>query len=198
LDAKRFDALACLVDAAVSRRAAMGGLLGLGLAGVVPRLSSEQVASARKKKKKCKGGKKKCGKKCCLPETCFDGACCPADRACGEVCCASSQVCADSESSLCVVGTGTCQPGNGSCNTSNFVFCNGSEECVCALATNGVVRCGTPIATATLDDCGKCSSNADCAVSFPDVPGAFCAVNATSPCSCAPGENLCVAPCPVV
>jgi hypothetical protein len=197
VDGEQFDAY--LRTLASSRRAIVGSgllaFLGLTSPGVL------EARKKRKRKKKCKGGKVKCGKGCCAAgDVCQNAAtrtCCPKARACGAVCCGATQVCADPETATCVVGTGTCSPASGSCGTGgNFVFCNNDPLCVCALATNGIVRCGTPIPTVTLADCGLCSTDADCAIRFPGVVGAFCAADASAPCSCAAGQNLCVAPCP--
>jgi hypothetical protein len=199
VDGSRFDSFSRLF--ASSRRALVGGSLVsiLGLAGLE---IAEAGKRRKRRKKKCKGGKVKCGKKCCAAgDTCQNaatGTCCPQARSCGSVCCGPTQVCANPATATCVVGTGTCTPASNSCGTgANFTFCDNNPLCVCALATNGIVRCGTPIPTVTLADCGLCSTDNDCAIRFPEITGAFCAANASAPCSCAAGQNLCVAPCPV-
>jgi hypothetical protein len=197
VDGNLFDSY--LRSLASSRRTLVGGSL-VSLLGLTT-LEIAEARRKRKRKKKCKGGKVKCGKACCASgdvcQVAATGTCCPQARACGPVCCGATQVCANPETATCVVGTGTCNPASGSCGTGgNFTFCNNNPLCVCALATNGIVRCGTPIPTITPVDCGLCSTDADCAIRFPGVVGAFCAANASAPCSCAAGQNLCVAPCP--
>lgn len=227
MDAGRFDDLLRSLAESPTRRGIGRTLAGLGLGGVLGRLSLIEAEAKKKrkkkKKKKCKGGKVKCGKKTCCAagdaclggkccaadqvcgavccaagETCVEGACCAADRACGTLCCAPTQVCGDAETATCVVGQGTCAAGASSCGSGNFILCNASDQCVCVQDTNGSTRCATPIPEITVDDCGLCTTDADCAVAFPDVVGVFCAANATNPCNCAPGENLCTAPCTVV
>jgi hypothetical protein len=226
MEANRFDDLLRSLSESPTRRGIGRTLAGLGLGGALGRLSlieAETKKKKRKKKKKCKGGKVKCGKKkccaagdsclggaCCLADqvcgaacctgsdACVDGACCPADRACGTLCCAPTQVCGDPEQAICVVGQGTCLTGASSCSGANFIFCNESDQCVCAQATDGSTRCTTPIPENGVDDCGQCTSDADCEVLFPDIAGVFCGANATGPCGCAAGENICSAPCIVV
>ncbi len=208
MDGEHFDAY--LRTLARSRRAVVGSGL-LAILGLTSDRDLEARKRRRRKKKckggkakcgkKCKGGKVKCGKKCCAAgDVCQNAAtrtCCPKARACGAVCCGETEVCADPGTATCVVGTGTCSPTSGSCGSGgNFVFCNNDPLCVCALSTNGIVRCGTPIPTITLTDCGQCSTDADCVIRFPEIVGAFCAADASAPCSCAAGQNLCVAPCP--
>jgi hypothetical protein len=203
MEANRFDDLLRSLSESPTRRGIGRTLAGLGLGGALGRLSlieAETKKKKRKKKKKCKGGKVKCGKKkcCAAGDACLSGACCPDDRACGTVCCTASQVCGDAETATCVVGQGTCAAGASSCGSGNFIFCNESDQCVCVRATDGSTRCATPIDGITVDDCGLCTTDADCEIAFPDIVGVFCAANATNPCSCAPGENLCTAPCTIV
>jgi hypothetical protein len=60
---------------------------------------------------------------------------------------------------------------------------------------SGNTRCTLGI-TDPENDCGVCTTDAQCAVLFPTVVGVFCAKEATGPCGCQPGENICAAPCP--
>lgn len=246
MDAHRFDELLRVLSRRPSRRGIARTLAAITLAGMfgTPGLAEVQ-AKRKRKKKKCKGGKKKCGKRCCAVgdaclggsccpaaqacgavcctvgdacianaccpvdgacgaaccasgEACLGGSCCPAERACGTVCCPAGQRCGAPGSGTCVAGQGTCAAGASSCGSDNFIFCNGQATCVCVRATDGTTRCATPIEGITESDCGLCTTDADCALQFPAIVGAICASNATAPCSCPAGKNLCTAPCPVV
>jgi hypothetical protein len=65
MDADRFDGLARALSRTPSRRAVSRGLAGLAAGPVLAPLLDWTASEAKKKrKKKCKGGKKKCGKKC--------------------------------------------------------------------------------------------------------------------------------------
>jgi hypothetical protein len=227
LDGNRFDALLRSFTECPTRRGIGQTLAGFAFGGMFTKLSlieaeAKKKRKKKKRKKKCKNGTKKCGKQCCASgdaclegkccpadrvcaaaccaggDVCIDDACCPADRACGTICCAGSQICGDPEQAVCVVGQGTCAAGASSCSSANFIFCNASDQCVCAQAIDGSTRCTTPIATNGVDDCGQCTSDNDCEILFPAIVGVFCAENATGPCGCQPGENLCSAPCTVV
>jgi hypothetical protein len=134
-----------------------------------------------------------CSGSCCAAANCIDGACCPADRTCGTVCCDADRICGDAESGTCVVGQGTCPPGTDTC--AGIIPCNNNAECLCVKDTAGATRCGLGIDDPS-NDCGLCDSAADCEQLFPTVVGIFCAKEATGPCGCQPGENICVAPCP--
>ena len=203
MDANHFDELLRTLVQSPTRRGIGRMLTGVALGGMAGRflLTDTEAKKKRKhkrRKKKCKGGKKKCGKTCCAKANCIGGVCCASDRACGVVCCQEGQVCGDPATSTCVAGQGTCPTGADSCSSANFIFCNGGAECVCAQATDGTTRCATPIPTITVDDCGQCTTDADCEQQFPDVVGVFCAANATGPCGCPAGQNLCSAPCPIL
>jgi hypothetical protein len=199
LDANRLDILLRSLSQSPTRRGIGRTLAGLGFLGALgglDQVDAEAKKKHRKRKKKCKGGKKQCGKNCCAAASCIDGACCSEDRTCGAVCCDDGLLCGDRDQGTCVVGQGTCPTGASSCSSANFIFCNDSDQCVCARATDGSTHCTTPISSNGLDDCGQCTTDADCELLFPDIAGVFCAENATGPCGCPEGTNLCSGPCP--
>jgi hypothetical protein len=143
----------------------------------------------------CPVGEAACGGSCCAAASCIDDACCPTARTCGTICCDASRICGDAASETCVVGQGTCPPGTDSCAGAGIIPCNNNAECLCIKDTDGVTHCALGIDDPS-NDCGLCDSAADCESLFPTVVGVFCAKEATGPCGCQPGENICAAPCP--
>jgi hypothetical protein len=124
MDARHLDDLAREIGSQVPRRSVLGALGGLAALLAAPKLG----ADAKKKKKKCKGGKKKCGKKCIAADqcctsadcgargNCVGGACvCPTgQKPCNGGCIPQASRCQNSEcgaSQTCTNGTCTC-PGN--------------------------------------------------------------------------------------
>ncbi len=123
MDAGRFDDLLRSLFASPTRRGIGRTLAGLTLGGMLGKSALAEVEARKKRrKKKCKGGKKKCGKKCRDLQTdplhcgscgnrcdddmvCRDGDClCPeGETECGETCCPSGQNCVDGqcEADLC-------------------------------------------------------------------------------------------------
>jgi hypothetical protein len=178
MDADRFDAaIRRLGDP--TRRTLLGGGIGAGLAGL---LGLADTAAKKGKKKKCKGGKKKCGKKCIPKANC-----------CKNADCAPLFLCAQG---TCVVGQGTCPTGLDGCQTSSNV-CGvvGEEACSCLQSTVGDTRCGAgqilPEST-----CGECINDPDCRQLYPEVTGVFCARGGPN-CGClSPISGFCQAPCP--
>jgi hypothetical protein len=124
------------------------GVAASGLVAIILGLPTinEVDAKKRKKKKKCKGGKKRCGKKCiaksnCCTDgdcsggaTCQDGTCrCPdGERECEGACipddvCCPGEVCGENCSCRRTVeGTGFCVQGG---ILIACVQCNSSAEC---------------------------------------------------------------------
>lgn len=145
----------------------------------------------------CPNAQTECGGFCCAAASCIDDACCPTDRTCGTACCDADEICGDPETATCVAGQGTCPTGADTCGSGNLVSCNANAQCFCVQTTAGKTRCATPIPGISLDDCGDCTTDADCEVLFPDVVGVFCGKNASGPiCGCPVGLNVCGAPCP--
>jgi hypothetical protein len=117
VDAGRFDDLLRSLFESPTRRGIGRTLAGLTLGGMLGKSALADVEARKKKRrKKCKGGKKKCGKKCrdlqsdplncgscgnrCDDDmVCRDGECvCPeGETECGDTCCPSGQICADGQ-----------------------------------------------------------------------------------------------------
>jgi hypothetical protein len=178
MDESRFDQTLKAFAAASGRRTALRALGGAAMA-LLAVIGLPDVGDARKKKvknkkkKKCKGGTKKCGKKCipatdcctdadCDGGTCVDGTCqClggskPCDGACiPEGGCCNASDCDDGNpctQSVC--------NGNGTCsfpNKPDLSYCGGNNYC-----SGGVC--------ATLPDCqsvfGPCGVHAHCCSNF--------------------------------
>ena len=82
MEANHFDGWTRLLTTSLRpRRFVLGALTGAGLRGLIGVAPDGNDATARRKKRKkrCKGGTRRCGK------TCVDGVCCPG-QACGEDC----------------------------------------------------------------------------------------------------------------
>ena len=186
MDEHRFDALARALGAGRSRRRTLGLLAGA--AAAVGLAEADEAAAERgkgkgkghgkasrhdgkgeggdanpAKKKKCKGGKSRCGKKC------FDlqndvAHCGNCDSFClsGQVCQGGACTCGGSACSGCCDGA-TCKPGNDpvSCGSNGGTCavcatggsCNGGT-CTCP---SGQADCGgTCTSTTTVQNCGGC------------------------------------------
>lgn len=170
MDAQRLDDLARLLSARLPRRTPLVAI-GLVAFGAITRPDRDAVAKKKKRRKKCKSGTKKCGKKCIPNNECCGG--------CGnKVCC--DGICADLAT----------DPSNcGACNRqcSRDVCVNGACECVlfgapcpsgctCSRSNDSSkFACVGPI-TAT-----PCSEDTDCGL------GAICLA--------AIGGDRCSAPC---
>jgi hypothetical protein len=158
MEDRRFDSLAKMVSSGDSRRGILQTLGAGALAAVFGRLGLQEDAEARKKrknqkKKKCKNGTTKCGKKACCraDQNCVNGKCiddiedpeCQNDDNCGagKVCqngvcvddgneCQNSGDCADNE--VCINNACRCafpnKPCFGACCPENQVCFNGQCE----------------------------------------------------------------------
>jgi hypothetical protein len=168
MDDNRFDTFVLVLNRVVPRRVALAGVLGTALAGLLTRLGVETAASRKRKRKKCKGDKKKCGKKCILKtaccggcaagETCCDGTC--RDLAAdGANCGACGRVCA---SATCIHGACGCADG-GAC----------PALCDCRTSVEGELACtakpGEPFVECENDD--DCPLGANC---FDAAVGTIC------------------------
>ena len=189
-----FDALTRYTAAAASRRGYARALTGLALAGVWSSLLRLDDVEAKKGNRKRRRNRKKRTKAnspsppalSCTP-TCAGKVC--GDDGCGGSCgsCGPRQLCAQGQ---CVVGQGTCEAGQDICVDAEHT-CNVGADCVCWTSTSNQTRCGQfhPLINVT----GFCASDDDCALRFPDVPGAFC-VNPTGE-RCTGAGGACHAPC---
>jgi hypothetical protein len=180
VDANHFDSLARTLADAATRRTAVSGLLGGGLATVLSRLGFQDAEAKkkrkrRKKKKTCKGGKKKCGKTC-IPkanccrstdcgenEKCASGACVPCLPQ-GTACTSDAECCTD----ICDAYTNRCQQVRISCESDEQ--CPGGRcctafsdpQCLYVTATQGAcVPEGEPNASCGYLNCGNACSDFD-------------------------------------
>jgi hypothetical protein len=179
VDINRFNGLTKSVSTLLSRRT-IASTLGLGA------LALPGLAGAKKRRKKKK--KKRCRPSCTGGHLCQRGRCvCPSGSLeCQGTCCAPGKGCV---SGTCITLQADCPAGVDICAVGT-AFCDGGIECGCRVSTEGTTRCA---ATGRLSEADTCTSSADCATFFPDVPGAFC-VNAPEGCF---SDFYCAAPCPV-
>jgi hypothetical protein len=131
MDANRFDSLVRLFGVAAPRRVAVGGLLGAGLAALLIHLGREDAAAKKKhhkKGKKCKGGKKKCGKQCIPKDDCCTAADCGENEKCSdgacEPCLPQGTACTD-DAQCC---TGICDTYTNRCQQVR-VSCTSDDQC---------------------------------------------------------------------
>ncbi|HEU5432320.1 MAG TPA: hypothetical protein VFU81_11700 [Thermomicrobiales bacterium] len=157
MDGERFDAIVRKLRTEASRRRLLAGLAGGALPAVVG------PVAARTKKKKCKGGKKRCGRRC-IPKSaccndadcggggsCQNGACaCPAgQKDCNGTCVAEASCCGGCGScEHCAGGAcvSTCQTSqrceNNQCCEPLQELCDSVDACcagatACAVISNG-------------------------------------------------------------
>ncbi len=170
MDATRFDALTRKLS---SRRTVLTGLLGGGLATLLGLTTDAgNVVVARER---CKRGQQRCGKRCIPRRTC-----------CTTANCRSGKICIRGK---CVVGRGTCAAGANACTEAGSCGPAGSD-CQCFQTAENKTRCGNNVILG--NDCSTCVTDANCAVDYPGVRGAFCAVFVGQNCG---NCNVCMAPC---
>jgi hypothetical protein len=115
--------------------------------------------------------------------------CLPVCGCSGDGQCAPGQFCTQGQ---CVTGQGTCPAGATSC--VDRIGCDQlGFRCSCVTTMDGQTRCANFDA---LSVCNTCTSDAQCAASFPAIPGVFCAKGLDRFCDCETGQNRCMAPCP--
>jgi hypothetical protein len=184
MDGLRFDALIQTLGSVADRRA-MVRMLGGAAIGTLS-LSHGAVDA----KKKCKGGKKPCGKKCCpLGQVCRNGRCsscpkrqfeCPlggcAKTLCGGQCCAVAETCVDNQCVPCPDLTDSCAGDGPRCNKGSG-FCATSVDGgnVCVSAAHECSPCTSDEDCSDVDDfaiCGTCNTcggaNKACFLPFPE------------------------------
>jgi hypothetical protein len=187
MDGRRFDAWTQgLMPRLTSRRAALRGITW----GAIGMLAGRHldIASARKRKgkrkRKCKGDTKKCGKKCILKTQCCSASDCAADAACengacvcpsGETVCGGSCVDLATDHANCgacgnVCSSGSCSSGNCSCTRNTDC----PDGCSCGVRAQGGTVCRE---IGVLSE--PCEGDSDCV-----EPGDFCL-----------NSNFCTAPC---
>lgn len=149
MDADRFDVMARMLSTPLPRRAPLVAIVAAAL-GISARAKSDVLG--KKKKKKCKGNTKKCGKRC-IPKT----ECC---EACGsKTCCNGACVDLATDPTNCGVCSRRCAKNeclNGACPCGTNNSC--PTGCGCALTSDpGKVACVGPNLTAT-----SCDLNSEC------------------------------------
>jgi hypothetical protein len=143
MDDRRFDSFVKTLTTGGSRRAVLGMVGGGALTALTGRFVATEDVEAKKKhhkKKKCKGGTRKCNGKC-IPaaDCCVDGDCAPGQNCDGGQCvgvvaeCQNDGDCDAGEACL----NGTCVPGNGACQDAGD--CAANESCIA-----GQCRCVFP------------------------------------------------------
>jgi hypothetical protein len=180
MDDRRFDRLATALSAGPSRRWILRWGSG-GLVALLTRLALPSAAAKQKRhkhKKKCSGGKKKCGKRCIPRTNCCAASDCPAPPPCQQALCQEDQCltvplpqdtpCASGPS--CVVnqtcnGVGECQggsPDDARCPSSNPCRAgrcdpadpsSDQDSCVFDPIDNGTLTCGTGACQRTVARC---------------------------------------------
>lgn len=169
VDDARFDGLARTLGGGQTRRGTLGaiaGLLGGGLVSLLPDGETE----AKKRKKKCKGGTKRCGKKCydlnTDPANC--GSCgnvCGANQTCGGGNPGTPGVCGCTKTTCAAQGKNCGEIPDGCGGTLDCGICQSDDDLcggggtpnVCGCLANGVVT--------TLANRDACCSSSCCFVS---------------------------------
>jgi hypothetical protein len=175
MDANRFDAFVRSINIAAPRRTALGALLGGGLSALLPRSGSSDATAKkkrRKKKKRCKGSKKKCGRKCIPKANCCNSADCGENEKCasgdcvpclpqGTACTTDAECCTD----ICDAYTNRCQQVRVDCalgeSCPNGRCCDiFGAQCLYETATQGAcVPDGEPDASCGYLLCGDACSD---------------------------------------
>jgi hypothetical protein len=202
------------------RRVVVNALAAAGLA-IFSRLGSDDDAQAKKKhkkRKKCKGGTTRCGKKACCraDQNCVNGKCqdkkdeagnCLSDDDCapGQTCkgglcvevvpgcgdvgdCDAGEVCINGS---CVVIAGTCDAAADHCAV-NESLCNegGTGDCFCLQRFGGGAACTQIFVLGSV--CGDCTSDAECEAV---EAGSVCVSAVDNGCPCDPGQGICARLC---
>ena len=145
MDARQLDDLARDIGSRLPRRSMLGALGGLATLLAAPQLQSD---ARKKKKKKCKGGKKKCGKTCI-----------PADQCCTSADCGAR--------GNCVNGSCVCPTGQKACNGGCIPQASCCQNTDCGLdqtCSNGTCTCPdnqTKCGAVCLEP-GLCCADRDC------------------------------------
>jgi hypothetical protein len=183
MDPTHFERFARLLGAAPSRRQ-IAALLGNGLAAALLGRDPKGVAARKhnkhkQHKKKCRHGKKNCGRQCIPKSDC-----------CRNGDCASGNVCIDGR---CVIGSADCPADADSCSATGTVPCTDNHDCNCFQRLEGGVRCVQP--SVQPGACDQCETDADCLdLGFP--PGSTCFRDDGPNCTCdADQRGVCAAPC---
>jgi hypothetical protein len=148
MDGSRFDFLVQQLRGRGNRRSTLGFLSALGLGiGFAP----SEHGAARKKRKKCKGQTKKCGKRCIPKSECCGGC------GSGLTCCEGTCVDLKTSAANCGVCGNAClsrRCNGGFCECGVGTTCPTGCDCGLSIGT-GVICAGALTAT-------PCTSNDDC------------------------------------
>jgi hypothetical protein len=128
------------------------GVAAGGLAANILGLTAS--AKKKKRKKKCKGGKRKCGKKCIPKANCCTDADCGGGATCQDGTC------------LCPNGERECE---GTCIPDD-ICCPGEacgQNCACRRTVEGTGFC---VQSGILIECVQCNSSAECEADDQCVP----------------------------
>jgi hypothetical protein len=135
MDANRVDRLARALTSSPPRRAVLGLIFGAMLS-----INDLEGADARKKRKKrCRAGKKKCGKRCIPKSNCCRDTDCPSGS--GQTCQGGTCACPPGEEDSggvcgtrpdCLGRNATCENAGDCCSG----FCPLSEQCGCSIEGN--------------------------------------------------------------
>jgi hypothetical protein len=184
MNASHFDLLTHALATAPRRRFSQA-LVSLLLATPpsVARNATDVVGKKkhRKKKNKCKGGKKKCGKQCILKTECCVDKDCPIGGACenGACLCPSGETACDEICADLVIDGANCGACGIACDTGACV--NGA--CTCVIAEDCPENCaacvvrvqGEKACVSTFAGDLVCDTDDDCPL------GTFCGVSAVGP-----------------
>jgi hypothetical protein len=194
-----FDTFARRAVTGASRRGIVRALAGLTFG--VPLSSLLNTADAEAKKKGKKKRKKKSKKsndgvtsppppgvtctRNCAGKVCGDDGC---GGSCGT--CGAGQLCAQGQ---CVLGQGTCATGDDICVNREHTCNPGAQDCFCWTSMSNQTRCGSMRPLLNSNE-GYCSDDNQCAVLFPNAPGAFCVKSAGGNCT-GQAAGYCYGPC---
>jgi hypothetical protein len=151
VDVPQLDDLAREIGSQLPRRSVLGALSGLAALFA----ASAGYGEARKRKKKCKGGKKRCGKQCVPADQCCSSADCGRNGQCANgtcVCPAGKKAC----HGRCIAEGNCCTqddcPGDQYCDEQTCRCPDGYEPCPGNICPSGDECCGT----------GDCASGQAC------------------------------------
>lgn len=177
MDADDFDRLTRSFTATPSRRHIARALAGLGLAGALGlRPGAASVSAKNKKRRKCKGGTKRCGKTCLPRAACCDHSDCPAGASCerGSCVCPGGEELCDGRCGPICLSTQVRNPVNCGCCTKNDLSCSpaGANPACCSGTCSATGMC---VGRAVLQPCefaaqcatGACSSTGLCLFATP-------------------------------
>lgn len=151
MDGKRFDVLAKTLAPRATRREGIKAAVGAALAALLGGVATDGTVAA----KKCRGGRKKCGDKCCRP---------------GQIC--KRGRCKAAPSSPSTPST-TCDGAQVACPSQGFFLtgCKGNGTCYCGKSVNGASFCGQDEGFQTICNSRTvCGADSDCPANWKCAP----------------------------